>query len=94
MQWWPAEDYHQQYWDGEGHSGILCLAVIPPKLRKLRRASPIASRKARRLRAGSINVVVAGLGPASTHPRVQVARVPVRTAKPALSGTVDPASRG
>ena len=35
-QWWPAEDYHQDYWAGEGRSNPYCLAVIPPKLQKLR----------------------------------------------------------
>ena len=35
--WYPAEDYHQQYWDGEGASNSYCLAVIPPKLQKLRK---------------------------------------------------------
>ncbi len=33
--WWPAEDYHQDYWAGEGQGNPYCLAVIPPKLRKL-----------------------------------------------------------
>ncbi len=36
-QWWPAEDYHQDYWDGAGQSNAYCLAVIPPKLAKLRK---------------------------------------------------------
>lgn len=36
--WWPAEDYHQDYWAGEGQSNPYCLAVIPPKLQKLRKA--------------------------------------------------------
>jgi peptide-methionine (S)-S-oxide reductase len=36
--WWPAEDYHQDYWSGEGQSNPYCLAVIPPKLRKLRKS--------------------------------------------------------
>jgi peptide-methionine (S)-S-oxide reductase len=35
-QWWPAEDYHQEYWQGEGQRNPYCLAVIPPKLAKLR----------------------------------------------------------
>lgn len=35
--WWPAEDYHQLYWDGEGQKNPYCLAVIPPKLAKLRK---------------------------------------------------------
>jgi peptide-methionine (S)-S-oxide reductase len=36
-QWWPAEDHHQDYWAGEGQSSPYCLAVIPPKLQKLRK---------------------------------------------------------
>lgn len=36
--WWPAEDYHQDYWDGEGQRNPYCLAVIPPKLNKLRKS--------------------------------------------------------
>ena len=35
--WYPAEDYHQDYWSGEGQSNPYCLAVIPPKLQKLRK---------------------------------------------------------
>ncbi len=34
--WYPAEDYHQDYWETEGRSNPYCLAVIPPKLAKLR----------------------------------------------------------
>jgi peptide-methionine (S)-S-oxide reductase len=37
-QWWPAEDYHQDYWSGEGQRNPYCLAVIPPKLKKLRKS--------------------------------------------------------
>ena len=33
--WYPAEDYHQDYWAGEGQRNPYCLAVIPPKLAKL-----------------------------------------------------------
>ena len=33
--WYPAEDYHQEYWEGEGQRNPYCLAVIPPKLAKL-----------------------------------------------------------
>jgi peptide-methionine (S)-S-oxide reductase len=33
--WYPAEDYHQEYWAGEGQRNPYCLAVIPPKLAKL-----------------------------------------------------------
>jgi peptide-methionine (S)-S-oxide reductase len=36
--WWPAEDDHQDYWEGEGQRNPYCLAVIPPKLRKLRKS--------------------------------------------------------
>jgi peptide-methionine (S)-S-oxide reductase len=35
--WYPAEDYHQDYWEGEGQRNPYCLAVIPPKLQKLRK---------------------------------------------------------
>ena len=35
--WYPAEDYHQGYWDGEGQRNGYCLAVIPPKLLKLKK---------------------------------------------------------
>jgi peptide-methionine (S)-S-oxide reductase len=37
-QWWPAEDYHQEYWEGEGQRNPYCLATIPPKLMKLRKS--------------------------------------------------------
>ncbi|MGK0491407.1 MAG: peptide-methionine (S)-S-oxide reductase [Sphingomonas echinoides] len=37
-EWYPAEDYHQQYWEGEGQRNPYCLAVIPPKLAKLRKS--------------------------------------------------------
>ena len=36
--WFPAEDYHQEYWDGEGRRNPYCMAVIPPKLAKLRKS--------------------------------------------------------
>jgi len=36
--WYPAEDYHQDYWEGEGRRNPYCLAVIPPKLQKLRKS--------------------------------------------------------
>ena len=36
--WYPAEDYQQEYWDGEGQRNPYCLAVIPPKLMKLRKS--------------------------------------------------------
>jgi peptide-methionine (S)-S-oxide reductase len=36
--WWPAEDYHQDYWETEGRANPYCLAIIPPKLQKLRKS--------------------------------------------------------
>ncbi len=36
--WWPAEDYHQDYWANEGQRNPYCLALIPPKLQKLRKS--------------------------------------------------------
>ena len=37
-EWYPAEAYHQDYWSGEGQRNPYCLAVIPPKLNKLRKS--------------------------------------------------------
>ncbi|KUO50810.1 MAG: peptide methionine sulfoxide reductase [Sphingomonadales bacterium BRH_c42] len=37
-EWYPAEGYHQEYWEGEGQRNPYCLAVIPPKLMKLRKS--------------------------------------------------------
>jgi len=37
-EWYPAEDYHQDYWSGEGQRNPYCLAVIPPKIQKLRKS--------------------------------------------------------
>ena len=37
-EWWPAETDHQDYWAGEGQRNPYCLAVIPPKLQKLRKS--------------------------------------------------------
>ena len=36
--WYPAEDYHQEYWEGEGQRNPYCQAVIPPKLQKLHKS--------------------------------------------------------
>ncbi|MDB5682757.1 MAG: Peptide-methionine (S)-S-oxide reductase [Sphingomonas bacterium] len=36
--WYPAEDYLQDYWAGDGTRNPYCLAVIPPKLAKLRKS--------------------------------------------------------
>ncbi len=35
--WYPAENYHQNYWNGEGQRNPYCLAIIPAKLAKLRK---------------------------------------------------------
>ncbi|MEQ1538504.1 MAG: peptide-methionine (S)-S-oxide reductase MsrA [Sphingorhabdus sp.] len=45
--WYPAEDYHQEYWAGEGQRNPYCLAVIPPKLAKLKKgfAARLSSQK-------------------------------------------------
>ena len=37
-EWYPAEDYHQDYWSGEGQRNPYCVAMIPPKLQKLRKS--------------------------------------------------------
>jgi peptide-methionine (S)-S-oxide reductase len=37
-EWWPAENYHQDYWAGEGQRNPYCIASIPPKLQKLRKS--------------------------------------------------------
>jgi len=44
--WYPAEDYHQKYWEGEGQRNPYCLAVIPPKLAKLRKSFAARSKAA------------------------------------------------
>ncbi len=36
--WYPAEGYHQEYWEGEGQRNPYCQAVIPPKIMKLRKS--------------------------------------------------------
>jgi peptide-methionine (S)-S-oxide reductase len=45
-EWWPAEDYHQDYWAGEGQRNPYCLATIPPKLQKLRKSFLARTRSA------------------------------------------------
>lgn len=36
--WYPAEDYHQDYWATQGDRNPYCMAVIPPKLAKLKKS--------------------------------------------------------
>jgi peptide-methionine (S)-S-oxide reductase len=45
-EWYPAEDYHQDYWSGEGQRNPYCLAIIPPKLQKLRKSFQARSKSA------------------------------------------------
>jgi len=35
--WYPAEAHHQDYWQHSGSSSPYCMAMIPPKLQKLRK---------------------------------------------------------
>ena len=45
-EWYPAEDYHQDYWSGEGQRNPYCIAHIPPKLQKLRKSFQARTRSA------------------------------------------------
>ena len=45
-EWYPAEDYHQDYWSGEGQRNPYCIAHIPPKLQKLRKSFQARARSA------------------------------------------------
>jgi peptide-methionine (S)-S-oxide reductase len=45
-EWYPAEDYHQDYWSGEGQRNPYCIATIPPKLQKLRKSFEARTRSA------------------------------------------------
>ncbi len=42
--WYPAEGYHQDYWETSGRSNPYCMAIIPPKLQKLRKSFAARSR--------------------------------------------------
>lgn len=35
--WYPAENYHQDYWSRVGERNPYCMATIPPKLQKLKK---------------------------------------------------------
>ncbi|WP_375427887.1 peptide-methionine (S)-S-oxide reductase MsrA [uncultured Sphingomonas sp.] len=37
-EWYEAEGYHQDYWETSGRANPYCMAVIPPKLQKLRKS--------------------------------------------------------
>lgn len=37
-EFYVAEDYHQEYWEGDGQRNPYCQATIPPKLAKLRKS--------------------------------------------------------
>ena len=36
--WYPAEDYHQEYFEREGAGNPYCMAVVAPKLQKFRKS--------------------------------------------------------
>jgi peptide-methionine (S)-S-oxide reductase len=36
--WWPAEDYHQEYFAREGSNNSYCAIVVAPKLAKFRKS--------------------------------------------------------
>lgn len=44
--WWPAEDYHQEYFENSGGSNPYCQAVVAPKLAKFRKAYAARLKKA------------------------------------------------
>ena len=37
-EWYPAEEYHRDYFEREGASNGYCVAVVAPKLRKFRKS--------------------------------------------------------
>lgn len=37
-EWYPAEDYHRDYFEREGAGNSYCMAVVAPKLRKFRKS--------------------------------------------------------
>ncbi|MFN2472459.1 MAG: peptide-methionine (S)-S-oxide reductase MsrA [Sphingomicrobium sp.] len=44
--WYLAEDNHQNYWATEGQRNPYCIAIIPPKLAKLRKSFQARSKSA------------------------------------------------
>ncbi|WP_374945293.1 peptide-methionine (S)-S-oxide reductase MsrA [Sphingomonas sp.] len=44
--WYEAEGYHQDYWETSGRTNGYCMAVIPPKLQKLRKSFAARSKAA------------------------------------------------
>ena len=44
--WYSAEGHHQDYWETSGRSNPYCMAVIPPKLQKLRKSFAARSKAA------------------------------------------------
>ena len=44
--WYPAEDYHQNYFERAGTSNPYCMAVISPKLQKFRKSYQARLKKA------------------------------------------------
>ena len=44
--WYPAEDYHQNYFERVGASNPYCMAVIAPKLQKFRKSYQARLKKA------------------------------------------------
>ncbi len=51
--WYPAEDYHQDYWETSGRSNPYCMAVIRRSCRSCARALPRGRRRWRNLSANS-----------------------------------------
>lgn len=43
MEWYDAEDYHQNFWEKEGQENVFCMMNIPGKLAKLREKYPKAA---------------------------------------------------
>ena len=61
-EWWPAENYHQDYWATEGQRNPYCIATIPPKLQKLRKSfqARVKSRHSSGLITSALGKALAG----------------------------------